>query len=240
MRLPPRTASVFAVALSFAAAAHADQFDLTYTFGGVTGGGIYHSEAGTTINLTFDGTLNGNLITVTSDWTLTVDNNVLIALGTGSSDAAGGGPSVISLNGTQNNFQFNSTYAGADNYFTEFYSFTGSAAVTYDGGTDVISAYEQRQTPPSNLVNAVDESFGGDPLNASYTITDLTAPLPPSSVPDTGATVAMLGVAVASLTVLRRQFVLPTGPRYAPPFPYSLYLRGGLELSRRPCRRVRL
>ena len=69
-----RCASLLAVVLGLTSAAHADQFDLTYTFGGY---GNAHLHPGTIVDVTFDGNLSGDLITGISNGTLTIDNDLL-------------------------------------------------------------------------------------------------------------------------------------------------------------------
>jgi hypothetical protein len=172
MKSNVRPALLFAAALCLAASANADQFGLTYTFGG----GNSVIGAGSTVTCAFGGTLNGNLITNISGVTLIVaGGNPNVAPFTYDSALAGdtvyayadGGsnPAVISVDGTQNNFDFDDAIGGFG-----FYSLTGSAASTFDGGY----AFLELDGPPrQQTLIAYDESQGGDPLNSSWSVVQI-------------------------------------------------------------------
>lgn len=190
-----RFALLAALALILAAvSARADSFLLDYTFGGAA----YSYASGTTVELAFSGTLSGNLITGISNASLTIDGTsfgTVYGYGVNGNSLVGGG-SVISLNGTQNNFLFADTpiYSEAT---TSFASLTSSEAASYNGNfpyTQVLNglyfvAYDEN--PPGT----------GPGLNSTYKVTDLTS----HSVPDNGATIALLGMAVAGMIGLRRK-----------------------------------
>jgi len=190
MKTIARWATYFAVAFGLGAAARADTFDYSYTFGG----GVSSGGAGSTVQGAFDGTLNGNLITNISNASV-VFNGVSLggiiyvegSTNTGFVD----GVAVVSLDGTQNNFLFaNSDIAAGDNTYTGYlYSKTGNSVVQghdfIQYGDPVLYAYD---------FNPV---FSG--INSSWTVTDV-------SVPDGGSTIALLGGVLGGLAVLRRRF----------------------------------
>src|ERR1700679_862476 len=101
-----RMASFLAVILSISAsAARADEFSFSYTFGG----GPTSYGAGSTVTGTFDGTLltpGGNLIEDITGASVIFEG---VSLGPVSSYGFDGGPvgaAVVSVDGTQNSFDF--------------------------------------------------------------------------------------------------------------------------------------
>jgi hypothetical protein len=201
-----RTLSTFSalIAATFGMAvmsARADSFTLNYTFGGAAASG----GAGTTIVATFDGTLNGNLITGISNATLTMNGlSFGSAYGYGivgtSNPLWTNGAAVLSLDGTQNNFGFFNTNTPVLNSYTSYLlSLTGAAATQYNGGDSGIYAVNSLGLS----INAYDQADPGTGtgLNASYKVTNLSNP----SVPDNGTTLVMLGMAIAGMIGLRRK-----------------------------------
>jgi hypothetical protein len=173
MKLVMRTALLVAAALCLAAAAHADQYEITYTFGG----SYYSTGAGSTVTCAFGGTLNGNLITNISGVTLIFvggnanagyfDYNSAVAGDT----INGGNSAVVSVDGTQNEFEFVDLAGG---YY--FISYTGSepSGLDFEG-----HPYIKFDAPPGDYDAANDgNEHGGDPLNSSWSVVELTAPTP--------------------------------------------------------------
>ncbi|MGA3007354.1 MAG: VPDSG-CTERM sorting domain-containing protein, partial [Opitutaceae bacterium] len=145
------------------------------------------------VTATFQGTQNGNLVTditdvalaingisVTGTYTLASLNGPL----TGAAFTGSASNAVISIDGTQNDFAFiNSAESSFINeYFESDGDFIHVTDSTYPGfGT----------------------AFGTDsPLNSTWVLTD-----PPSApVPDSGATVSLLGLSMLGLVCFRRKF----------------------------------
>jgi hypothetical protein len=175
--------------------AHADEFSLSYT----SGDADYSDGPPTLVTSTFDGTLNGNLITDISDVTVDVNGQSIGPVYAESWDFTSGyfvsGGSVVSLDGTQNNFLFiNAPYVEGDYgpYTGYLYSISGSP------GTESFVHIDDNST------YAADVSFDtGSPFNSSLVITDITR----ASVPDGGTTAALLGLGLAALALARRKAV---------------------------------
>jgi hypothetical protein len=134
----------------FAASANANQYEATYTFGG----GILSVGAGSTVTCTFVGTREGNLITGISDVSLTfVGGNATVSYFNYSSEGrpfyingpSGVNTAVVSLDGTQNDFQFLDISDPANEY--AFCSYTGSAASELNDGL----FYIELDVPPEDL-----------------------------------------------------------------------------------------
>jgi hypothetical protein len=185
-------ASLLAVALGLVVAARADEFSLSYTFRG----GEDSAGYGTTVAATFDGTLSGNLITDITDVSVYANGASMDPIDVVSSYNGANG-AVVSVDGTQNSFYFQNATV---DYFA---SVTGEAAIQIDGG------YSQTDLSDAGAFAYNEDLPGdGDALNSSWTVTDLSS----SSVPDGGATVAMLGTALIGLAGLRRKLALSGSP----------------------------
>jgi len=88
--------AVFAGLMAASAISQATDFDFSYVF-----------TTGDVISGSFDGTANGNLITITSDFAVSLDGTAIIG-GTlflsGLTGNEAGGPGVVSFDGKANNF----------------------------------------------------------------------------------------------------------------------------------------
>lgn len=184
MRLVPLgllcTAAIGLTALS----ARADQFDYSYTF-----------YSGDVVSGSFDGTLNGNLITNISNASVVINGVAqsgpyFIEDLDPSIPAWQDGGAYASLDGSDNNFLFiNSDYANGDYSFTNFF-----LSVT---DPTVLDGEEAAETFSSSLqVNETDA-----PANGPVVITDVE----PSSVPDSGAALALLGLGLGGIALVRRR-----------------------------------
>lgn len=173
-----KLAGLFAIALTLVGArAFGDTFSYSYTFGD-----------GDLVTGTFDGTLNGNLITDISHTTVTVAGYTLP--GTVFDESLSGlnyvdGGATASIDGTQNNLLFvNSDYANADFSFTGYFG-----SITDPATSDNVAQADN----PSIFGNIADV-----PQNSSWSVTV-------TSVPDGGMTLAMLGAALLVLACVRGQ-----------------------------------
>jgi hypothetical protein len=163
----------------------AGAFAVASAFGG-TFSYSYTFGDGTPVTGTFDGAQSGNLINNVSNVSLLLSGTPVAgpiftdSWDNGSFSWVDGG-AVVSIDGTQNNFFFvNSDYGHGDyNWTAYFLSLSGLDSVT--------SGWSSVSQPSDN------------PINSSWKVT-------PTSVPDSGATVAMLGGTLVGLAVLRRRF----------------------------------
>jgi hypothetical protein len=198
MRMIAKMTMLAAAAFSLAvASAYGNSFDFSYTF---TGPAV--SPTNFTVTGTFNGTQSGNLVTDISDVTLnfiglgapaSIGGTIFAESISGSAYVDGG--AVISIDGTQNNFAFfNSDVAAGDDSFTA--DFVSSPDSPYFGG------YVHANDNPAPGTFGIGY-FGDDPVaNSSWFVVDPPSP----SVPDSGATAAMLGISLLGLVHLRRKF----------------------------------
>jgi VPDSG-CTERM motif len=166
---------LFATASTFAVSAFGDTFDYSYTFG-----------SGDVVTGSFDGIVNGNLVNDLSNVSLNV-NGVSIGgtMFVNSWDmvpfawVAGG--AVASFDGTQNNFWFvNSDWIDGDVSYTGYF-LSLSALDAYSGDYSVANGFNNDNS-----------------LNSSWSLTR-------RSVPEGGATIALLGGALLGLAAFRRR-----------------------------------
>jgi len=173
-----RLVCLFVAALSVpVATSYGDEFDFSYTFLGTSPG---FGGPGV-VTGSFDGTQSGNLITDISDITILFDGNPF-----GSNFQQYGyngsyveGAAVVSIDGTQNDFYF---FSG-DNFGNP-----SLQSLTLYGYNFV------------DLNGAIVDQNDSTPISSRWSVTDV------STVPDGGATIALLGGALAGLTALRRRF----------------------------------
>jgi hypothetical protein len=144
----------------------------------------YTFASGDVASGSFDGTTVGNFVDNISNITVGLDGNPFpgpISLS--------GSVSAVSFDASQSFFDFTAA-AGNPDFFLLFGSFDG---------TSLANAQFQE------LSGAFTHLFPDDlPIQAAnWSLTDVSG----SSVPDGGTTVALLGVAIVGLVVLRRQFI---------------------------------
>jgi len=199
-----RFTSLFTVVLGLtASSAFADSFTYSYSF--VGNYDPAYSGAGHTVTGTFDGTAAGNLITGITNATVNLDGNPILA---GTVYAQGvttsgwtAGAAVISFDGLQNDFAFfDLDYAGGLG-FTKY--FLGVSGAPFWPGLSEFDLFDASGLPEGR--NLFLDYYNGSPSystpNGSWTVTDVSA------VPDTGATIALLGSALLGLAAIRRRFL---------------------------------
>jgi hypothetical protein len=170
------------LALGLTGIAHATSFDFSYAFG---------DGSNTLITGTLDGTQDGNFVDNVSNVTLSF-NGIQIAgpLFTASfDDTLGYVPgAIVSFDLNLNNFVFADGDVGNGGGYSELF--------TILTGSQVASDYATFYSSSQNLFPL------DSPPNASWSLTPQTQ----SSVPDSGSTAALLGVAGLGLAWARRRF----------------------------------
>jgi hypothetical protein len=134
----------------------------------------------------FDGTQSGNIVTANSDYTLfengiSVPGSISGGHWSGSAVVAGG--AIFSFDGTQNNFFLinSNSFTGYSSSNTWFYELVPNNTIFYH------------------------ESNGSGDINDSSISTNRWS-LTEASVPDCGATIAMIGATMFGLAAFRRKF----------------------------------
>jgi hypothetical protein len=199
-------ASLCAMALAVASV-YGDTFEYSYTLGhanAIFGAG----HVGDVISGSFDGTLSGNFVDNISNITLAY-NGTGIAGSYYTAQYSGlyswvNGP-IVSFDASQSNFGF----FNGGNVIAGDYTDTSEFFLIGENSNGGIIA--QHSSDPANRPAAVGGAFydnnllGGDnPLvDNNWKLTDVSNP----SVPDGGATAAMLGSALIGLAAFRRRFV---------------------------------
>lgn len=181
----PKIALLSLCAATLASSLAATSFDYSYTFGG-----------GVVVSGTFSGNQSGNLISDISDASLLVNGSPLggtvMAFGYDPTATNLGTPwtgtgAVISIDGTQNSFLFTNRNVAAGDFSQTGWLYS----VPTSGGPFTEVVLRDPVTQVAYLWN------WDQPLNSSWTV---------RSIPDGGATVALLGFALVGLGILRRRF----------------------------------
>ena len=173
-------AATFVLAALIPSTAHAGIFAYSYTFG-----------VGDIVTGTFVGTQNGNLIADISDATVLLNG---ISIGDAIYTAGfsiphvwgptADGLAVVSIDGTQNNFVFSaSDLDHGGNWLNG-----EIASLSYPGWSGMAGTWNGK-------------SDFDVPMNISWSVRNI------SSIPDTGATAAVLGVSLIGLAALRRRII---------------------------------
>lgn len=160
--------------------AFADSFDFSYVFGD-----------GNTVSGTFDGTVNGSLVTGLTNISLSFNSSPIAgSLYTGQYDGANwvvGG--VVSFDVLQNNFIFiNDDIANGGSAYDSFFYMTNSS---------VFADLAYGQSDPLGVF-----TLDSPPEAGRWTLRDTTH----GNVPDSAATVSLLAIGLVATAGLQRRF----------------------------------